>query len=498
VDWQLVEKNAGTPLGLIARSDPHLQEKIESMRNGVESVCLIPIILTSDKTHLSQSGKAKAWPLYLTIGNLPSALRLKPEARCVQLVALLPVLSGNDPGTQRIADFCEGIETHRSSKDYSSWFRGVIHTILRKVLEPLEKVMRTGIRMVCGDGKTRLCFPVLCEYIADMEEQWLLTCLINPSCPKCPKRKIVESPIPAQAMGDDGPWGVNVGGNSRGNARVNSRVNSGVFHPRTDVAASRLYDDFKNGIVASTDLHRLGYHPSPPFSHGFPFNGILDAVCPDLLHGVSKCFHDYVFQRWIYPVMTRNAALKNVTADSLAEELDARFAIMPVHQNVRRFANGVLSQKHSWSVYEFKAMMKVIVGVLTGLCPPNAFPLLLEYLHIHYIAHYSCHTAKSLAWLDSAVQAFFKNLYNPSGPFVQFDLVEPDYAPQRLHYFLHYSECVREKGSLPSYSTQMTEIHHKPIKQAYRRSNKRPDDILKFVLEDMSIQDAFATMIDSV
>jgi hypothetical protein len=55
---------------------------------------LLPIDLTSDKTHLSQSGKAKAWPLYLTIGNLPNDIRLNPENGCVQLVALLPVLSG--------------------------------------------------------------------------------------------------------------------------------------------------------------------------------------------------------------------------------------------------------------------------------------------------------------------------------------------------------------------------------------------------------------------
>jgi hypothetical protein len=32
---------------------------------------------------------------------------------------------------------------------------------------------------------TRRCVPVLCQYIADMEEQWLLTCTIKPTCPKC-------------------------------------------------------------------------------------------------------------------------------------------------------------------------------------------------------------------------------------------------------------------------------------------------------------------------
>jgi hypothetical protein len=106
-------------------------------------------------------------------------------------------------------------------------------------------------------------------------------------------------------------------------------------------------------------------------------------------------------------------------ADALAEELDARFAIMPVHKNRRRFSDGILSQKHHWSVHEYKAMMKVIVGVLTGLCPSDAFPLLIEYLHVHYVAHYSCQTEESLEWLESATKAFFKILYNPTGPFVK-------------------------------------------------------------------------------
>jgi hypothetical protein len=33
----------------------------------------------------------------------------------------------------------------------------------------------------------RLCFPILCQYISDME-QWTLTNQVKPACPKCPKR----------------------------------------------------------------------------------------------------------------------------------------------------------------------------------------------------------------------------------------------------------------------------------------------------------------------
>jgi hypothetical protein len=48
--------------------------------------------------------------------------------------------------------------------------------------------MNHGIKLLCADGAQRLCVPVLCEYIADMEEQWLLTNLVRQTCPKCSHR----------------------------------------------------------------------------------------------------------------------------------------------------------------------------------------------------------------------------------------------------------------------------------------------------------------------
>ena len=55
---------------------------------------VIPLILISDKTHLSSSEKVKAWPLFLTIGNIFSAVRFVPNNCASRLIALLPVLDG--------------------------------------------------------------------------------------------------------------------------------------------------------------------------------------------------------------------------------------------------------------------------------------------------------------------------------------------------------------------------------------------------------------------
>src|SRR5947199_1840755 len=68
-----------------------------------------------------------------------------------------------------------------------------------------------------------------------------------------------------------------------------------------------------------------------------------------------------------------------------------------------------------------------------------------------------------------------------------------DFLPwQLLHYFSHYVESVIEKGALPFYSTDRTEIHHKPFKVAWQMSNKNGKAetiVLKKVVRLTAFQD---------
>jgi len=46
----------------------------------------------SDQTHLTNfSSDKKAWPVYITLGNLPSSRRNSPTSIAVHLLALLPI-----------------------------------------------------------------------------------------------------------------------------------------------------------------------------------------------------------------------------------------------------------------------------------------------------------------------------------------------------------------------------------------------------------------------
>ena len=137
-------------------------------------------------------------------------------------------------------------------------------------MSSIEKVMKDGIILSCADGKERLCFPVLCQHIGDMEEQWLLTLTIAPICPKCHHR----------GKGD-------VGEEMELEWRQDGDTQGDQTTPRTD------RDAYECRLRYSRDpdfpLNKWGYHPEGPYSRHYLHGGILDAVGPDLLHQVSKC-----------------------------------------------------------------------------------------------------------------------------------------------------------------------------------------------------------------
>ncbi|KAG1781475.1 hypothetical protein EV702DRAFT_1177264 [Suillus placidus] len=122
-----------------------------------DGASIAPIIIASDKTQLARFSASKsAYPVYLTLGNIPRAIRCKPE--------------------------------QHPSKEASSRAQRLFHESLRIILEPLKEAGRTGIEIIGGDDLVHLVFPIIACYVADYPEQYLATCLKYGTCPKCKAR----------------------------------------------------------------------------------------------------------------------------------------------------------------------------------------------------------------------------------------------------------------------------------------------------------------------
>jgi len=127
----------------------------------------------SDQTNLTNfSGDKKAWPLHLTIGNLPSARRNSPGSKAVLLLALLPIppkLSMSSKADQR---------QRKINPD-------TLQDVFELIFAPLQGLAYSGVPIDSADGKVRLCFPILSAWIADHMENVALHGLKSNACPKC-------------------------------------------------------------------------------------------------------------------------------------------------------------------------------------------------------------------------------------------------------------------------------------------------------------------------
>ncbi|KAJ4469629.1 hypothetical protein C8R41DRAFT_870934 [Lentinula lateritia] len=111
---------------------------------------IAPIIIASDETRLSAfCSNKKAWPVYLTIGNVAKAERRKPSSSAWVLLGYIPVSK---------------LECYSEDK-------------CSDVGSPTE--------MACADGYLRNVHALLAAYVGDYPEQCRVACCRENSCPRC-------------------------------------------------------------------------------------------------------------------------------------------------------------------------------------------------------------------------------------------------------------------------------------------------------------------------
>jgi Plavaka transposase len=316
-------------------------------------------------------------------------------------------------------------------------------------MEPLLDVMEDGINLKCPDGERRYCVPVIASYIADYEEQRVLAGIVSGYCPKCTIPSFVSLKDPVHGL------------------------EMRHFDPRIQSEASRLRNALKDD---PQELKANGYKSTFPFTEAHPHSDIHKALAPDLLHQVTKCFFDHIHSIVIRLIEARGNSGK------AKGEIDARFSHIPPYPKLKSFKIGI-NKLPRWTGTEYKAMAKVYLGVIKDLIPDECVEMVKHYIDFHRMAHYESHTESTVRLMRTSLDAFWNTLLKRDSLFRKHAVVSTGWYTPKLHYLRHYADFIRQMGSLVHYSTDRTEAWHRPIKDAYRASNRGPQAVLQILTD---------------
>src|ERR1700731_903045 len=204
---------------------------------------IIPVILSSDKTQITLFHNKMAYPVYLTIGNIPKSIRRKPSQGGHILLAYLPT-GKLEHITNKAARHCTLIN--------------LFHTCMHHITKPLQHAGQFGHNMTSGDGTVHQGHPILANFIGDYPEQLLVTCIKSGECPKCP--------VPHEELGDN--------------------LVPGLRDLQEILQELEAFDEQEPAEWRKTCAN-AGIKPVPmPFWKDLPYCHIFRSITPDILHQI--------------------------------------------------------------------------------------------------------------------------------------------------------------------------------------------------------------------
>jgi hypothetical protein len=270
---------------------------------------LNPVILSSDKTQLSQfSSNKSAYPLYTSSGIHSKSARRKPSKHAMMLTAYLP---------------CPKLDHIKDKDERSCILPTLFHDCFTIITRPLIKAGLEGVEMICGDGFIRKVHPVLMSYVADFPEQCLVASTLQSHCPMCNTHHTNRGDLPDP------------------NEPCTFRTQSAVIN----TIQMKIDDNRK-----TRNFERFGLKPIKPFFAELPFVELGTLFTPDLLHQIHKgCFHDHLAS-WFQNLMGN-------------PEFDKRYKAVAPYPGMCHFKKGI-SRISQWMGKEYKEMEKAFIVVI--------------------------------------------------------------------------------------------------------------------------------------
>ncbi|KAG1847789.1 hypothetical protein C8R48DRAFT_615382 [Suillus tomentosus] len=390
------------------------QKALDRRRPGAT---IIPVIISSDKTQVTMFRNKTAYPVYLTIGNIPKEIRRKPSRRAHILLAYLP--------TTRLEHIANKASRRRAVAN-------LYHACMSRVLAPLKTAGVDGLVMSSGDGARRRCHPLFACFVGDYPEQLLAAGVKSMECPKCD--------VPTDELESN-------------TAQCDIRD----LHAVLDALA--LIDEGDLAFVQA--CRAAGIKPVVhPFWEDLPYTNIFQAITPDVLHQLYQGLVKHLLG-WLAQACG-------------AAEIDARCRRLPPNHHIRLFMKGITSLSRL-SGTEHSQICRFLLGIIIDIRLPGnlassrllkAVRGLLDFL---YLAQYPCHSSETLLLLDEARALFHDN----KEIFVDLG-IRNNFNLPKLHAIRHYASMIRTFGTTDNYNTEYTErLHIDLAKDAYRATNHK-------------------------
>ncbi|KAJ3560091.1 hypothetical protein NP233_g11062 [Leucocoprinus birnbaumii] len=394
---------------------------------------------------LTEFGNAKAWPIYLMLGNLSKYIQSDVSSGAMHHLAYIPSLP------ESFKAFASGLYSgswrNQESKVVAHCWRELMHAAWCLILD--DKFLHAyqyGIVVTCIDGVERRVYPRIFSYSADYPEKALLANIRDKGLYPCPRCLVHCSELHNLGLRRDKKTRM-----EKIQTFLFDKVSTArdaiyrLGHTLRGPAIERLLNGISAVATINAFVDRLGkdFNPST-------------MLTVDLLHeiklGTWKTFFSHTI-RILYAL-----------SDRLVTDLNERFCQVPMFGNsgtgIRQFPPNVSKMK-KMAACDFKDLLQVrdCVGDKT-------LDLLAELTtELGHLLRHFCKTTASNADLSQDTQANHSTCEQTQKPL--------NLSTIKFHFMGDYGEHIRRFGTTDSYLTQLGEQSHCAVKRLYGMTNKK-------------------------
>ncbi|KAK7024551.1 hypothetical protein VNI00_016226 [Paramarasmius palmivorus] len=374
------------------------QKEIEKTNPGAT---IIPLIISTDKTQLTVFGNKTAYPVYITIGNIPKEIRRKSSRGSYILLGYLP--------TSNLSHITNKTGRRRA-------LANLFHACMKHIMAPIREPGINGMLVVDGNGVARRGHPIMAVYVTDYPEQCLASTAKYGRC-------AALCGVVKENSGDDQ-----------------------TDFPFLDFASAlEVFEMISEGpTVFRRACKDAGMKPIPePFWKDLPYVNIFQSITPDILHQLYQGLIKHLLS-WLIKIAG-------------AAEIDARFRRFPPNHNIRLFMRGV-SMLSRVTGKEHEQISHCLLGIVIDLHLPNGASserlsaAVRGMLNFVYLAQYPLHTTETLSLLRQSLTLF----HDHKDVFVDTGIVSTFKIP-KLHACQHFARHFENFGTADNFNSEYTD-----------------------------------------